>query len=91
MIQLLPHAELTLDHNGRPVLVTDDNEVADFLDDVLTEEHEITCCSISHSISGNKKSIELHFEEGTTAEQIKRAISTISPAKIEEIYNLNNS
>lgn len=90
MEQVLPYISVGLDDAGRCVVVVEDYELFDFVEDFLGDE-----CDLSYEYRTSKKRpggeiIIMYFPLGVTPAVIQASLSSLSPAEIERIYELNN-
>ena len=90
MKQILPYISVGLDEGTRCIVVLEDYELFDFVEDFLGEE-----CDLSYEYRTSKdrpggEIITMFFPLGVTPEVIEASLSSLSPAEVERIYELNN-
>ena len=84
----LPHVRTRIDSDGHVLVTVDDYEVFDFVDDHLTENHELDYLWVEES-SGKPARYPMTCE-GELAERIEIALSGLDAAQLEAIYLINN-
>ena len=81
----LPHTRIR-DDRGRIVLEIDDAELADWLDDQLTETFGL-CIDGFQEIGSQTR---FWFFSGQVLEEVLAALGRIDPAEAERIFRINN-
>lgn len=81
----LPHTRIR-DDDGRIALEVDDTELADWLDDQLTETFGIDIDAIQQ----DGRRIRFRFRAGQPLEDLLAALKQIDSAEAERIVRINN-
>ena len=84
----IPHIKSHLDADGHVLVVIDDYELYDFVDDHLTETHDLECLWVKHDDGARAYTITY---PGALASQIYSAVSDLDPGEVHRIWLLNNS
>ncbi len=87
MKQTLLEIEETEDHT---VLIVKDYEVFDYLEDVLTEEHELEFSFMSEKDADGSMIYKMFFSKSTSNSKLRSTVNAIDAAKLKKIWKLNN-
>jgi len=86
----LPHVFLKEIERESTVIDIDDHELFDFVEDYLTEECDLEYATMQKIENQSKTVYRMKFPTGISFSALQTALKRLDPAKIEEIYKINN-
>jgi hypothetical protein len=90
MKQVLPHIEIGRHNYGHVVVVVGDYELADFIEDYLGEECDLSYDYRTSVERPGGEIITLHFPGAALLQEIEDSLTKLSSDGIEDVYRLNN-
>jgi hypothetical protein len=85
----IPHIKLIILNDGKHCLIVEDTELNDYVEDFLSENHDIESNSVSLE-DNSKLSIYYNYFEESDVERLVIALRKLDLIEVENIFNINN-